>query len=512
MKNKLYIVSLFITCCIIVFLYSYSLKDQTALPSEQWSRSFQVNTEESNFSKLQTVQEENGYTIGLLDFKKFLILSCNMDLECEKERTIDSLNAYKNSWSNKTDAYFIREDALIHSNSSTGETEIAAEVTNFSMTEDTLLYWKEDQTLVVLDKPFSTEKQHFQTDAPIVYAKILNNQVFIITEDKNEELYKLYSLSNELTQLFQFHISSQYILSSLHIIQQSDDTYSLLVDKKIVSGGSSSKMLEAAPFHLTANQSPEFHKLSFIDDETGMTLKDVQSPSLFQGAQGPMITFSSTFFDMSGDKVTEIFAGDFVGDEIAVQAATKPGSRYERSIFLNDHTVAYLKMNGKNRSLEYSSSDEVLKEKSAKIMDGDYKAAAYALIAKFFNGFIFIIIALSWIIITFIFTYLVLLLLQKKRFVYTYETTFIAHIIALFSTETYFLYHFTSVDSLVRTIPFITENWHFIVLLLIAWILSIAPLFVLRYKVSEDTINLFIVYTTFMNLIVLFFLVGPYIF
>ncbi|WP_144509490.1 hypothetical protein [Bacillus sp. FJAT-22090] len=149
MKRKLLVVSGLIICCIIMFLYWSTLKVQIQLPSEQWSRSFQVDSLTSNFSKLQSVSEENGYTLSLLDFRKLVVLSCDMDMICEENRRINRLNTYKNTWSNKTDSYYIRGDSLIQANSSSKETKIASNVSNFSMSDDVIVYWTENRDLTV---------------------------------------------------------------------------------------------------------------------------------------------------------------------------------------------------------------------------------------------------------------------------------------------------------------------------------------------------------------------------
>jgi hypothetical protein len=512
MKNKLLSISILFIVCIVGFLFWFTLQAQRELPSKEWSRSYPVNSDVSNFSTLQSVQEENGYTISLLDFKKLIVLSCDKDMICNENRTHNLLNTYKNSWSDKTDSYFIKDNALVHSNISSGQTEVATNVSNFSKTENTLVYWTEDQEIVVLNSPFTNEKQRFKLNDPVYFVKILDNKIFIITRKDKEDLYTVYNLTDQLSQLFQFNGSSQEILSSLDIIQLNDNNFSLIQDKKIIAGGSSTTKIETALFNLTLNQEPTYSMLSFVEEQSGIALKDIYSPSFYQGTSGPMITFSSTFFDETGEKVTKVFAGNFSDNTIKVNALTKTPNRYERPIFLDEQTVAYFKMKGANRFLEYSSSDELKKKESNGVLAGDYKEAGYTLLGKLFNGFILILFSFVWIIITFIVSYLTVLLLQKLRFAHSHKTAFIVHIITLFSIQTYFIYNFTDIESIIYKIPYISASWEFAVLLVISMILSIIPLYILRYKLIEDTFNLFVVYTTFMNLIVLFFLVGPYLF
>lgn len=511
MKNKLLFISCFILLSITGYLYWSTLQEQIELPSKQWSRSIPIDTIEGNFSKLQSVPEENGYTVSLLDFKKLVVLSCDNDMKCDENRTIESLNTYKNSWSDQTDSYFIRDGTLIHSNVSTGEIEIAKNVVDFSKTGDTLVYWTEDHTIVVLNSPLSSEKQHFKFDEPVVYANSLENQLFIVTEkNKAEELYTLYNLADGVSQLFQFHLSSQGILSSIHIFQQSEDSYSLIIDKKVKSGGTSTKIIESATFNLTSKQSPTFNNISFIESQTGIKLKNIQFPNFYQGPHGPLITFSSSFTDHTDQIVSKIFVGHFTGTTIQSDAVTKTESRYERSVLLNEQTVAYFKMKGANRYLEYSSSDEAIKQDTNRIMEGDYKAAIYTLLTKLFNGFLLILFSFTWIIPTLFISYGFILLLNKMKFARSYQIAFIVHLIVLLSLQMYILYQFTYIENIVNSIPLLTENWHFALLLVTSSILSAVPLLILRYKLSEDNFNICVLYTTFMNLAILFLFVGPY--
>ncbi|MFJ5770348.1 hypothetical protein [Psychrobacillus sp. NPDC093180] len=512
MKNKLIIISTLITLCLAGFQYWITLHIQTQLPSEQWSRSIPIDTMESNFSKLQSVPTENGYTLSLRDLKKLIVLSCNRELDCKEKWTIDKLNTNANSWSDETNSYYMKDHSLIHWNNLDGEKTIAQHVIDFAKTEDTLVYWSDDQKIFVLNSPSPEEEHQFQMSEPVKFAQIIDNQIFIVTKNEKTQLYTLHNLSNQPNKLFQFELNATEILSSLQIIQHSATNYLLLLDKKVSAGGTSTKNIETASFNLTMNQSPIFNELSFVEKQTDLSLNYIQNPAISSGKQGPIITFSSTFNDSSGEKVTKVFVGDFSEKIIQANAVTKSESRYERPILLNEQTVAYLKMTGTNRSLAYSSADEEIKQASSGIMEGDYTAAGYTLIEKLFYGVILVLFSLIWIIITLLITYGTLLTMLKMKVAQSHRIAFFVHIIALLVIQICLLFKFTTIENLITRIPFITENWHFVILLLVSSILSFVPLLMLREKVSEDNFNMFVVYTTFMNLLILFFLIGPYLF
>lgn len=505
MKNRLIAFSLVIILSILGFLYWNSLQDQMKLPSEKWSRTYPIHTVVSNFNKLHSLAEDNGYTISLGDFHKLEVLDCDIDLSCTQNRTIDNLNTYKNSWHTKTDSYFIRENNLIHLNASSEEEIIAKGVANFTMNENKLIYWTEDNDIVL------SQAEKFHTEDPVYYAKIIDDQTFIMTKS-NKDMITVYSLSDNLTQLFSFPVNSQELLLSIDIFETKDNNFTMILDKKIISGGGSTKKIEMVPFNLTTKGAPTFTIQSFEDRLTGINLKNINNPKVYQGEQGPIITFSATMYDPLEGQTNKIYVGEIKEGNIQADPATKAGTRYERSILLNEETIAYLRMKGKERHLAYSSAEPQKVQESSGIMSGDYKAALYSLLGKLFNGLLLIIFAFLWIILTFIVTYGTLFILNRLNYKHAYPTAFVIHLVALFGLQTYFLYQFTNIETIIHNVPFVSNMWEFSIFLIAAILLSVVPLLFVREKVSEDNFNVFSTYSLFMNLAILFLLVGPYIF
>ncbi|WP_313893254.1 hypothetical protein [Psychrobacillus sp.] len=510
MKNKIIWISTLIIAIFISFQYWNALQVQTAFPSEQWSRSFPITTEQSNYSKLQSVAHEDGYTISLLDFKKLVVLSCDSNMICETNRIIDELSTSRNTWSDHENSFYIRDNQLIHSTSQTAEVVIAANVMNFTKTDNTLIYWTEDQQVIVLDQSFSKEQQRLQLAEPITFAKILNNEVFIVTENKKGQYFTVHHVSDQLSKLFTIPVNGPEVLSSMHILQLADGGYSFLLDTDILAGGKRTKTILAAPFDLSLNQSPTFSKLTFVDNEK--QLKNIRFPQIYQSEQGPIITFSASLNDMDGNRVDKVFVSNSFGDVVDVSAVTKIDNRYERSMLINDQTVVYFKMTGPNRSLEYSSSNEQIKQASNGIMEGDYLAAAYAVIGDLFNGLLLILFSFIWITITLAITYGVSSILHRIKLASAYKVAYMIHLIVLFSTQFVFFHKFSLLENLIFRMPYVTESWQFTIVLVASIIISTLPFLIFKYKVSEDTFHSIILYTTFMNVTILFFAIGPYLF
>lgn len=429
---------------------------------------------------------------------------------CETDRIIEGLSTSRNTWSDRENSFYIRDNQLIHSNSQTGEVVIASNVMNFTKSHNTLIYWTEDQQIVVLDQSFSKEQQRLQLAEPITFAKILNNEVFVVTENKKGQYFTVHHLSDQLSKLFTIPVNGAEMLSSMHIIQLAEGGYSFLLDTDILAGGKRTKTILGAPFDLSLNQSPVFSKLTFVDN--GKQLKNIRFPQVYQSEQGPIITFTASLNDMDGNRVDKIFVSNSFGDVVDVNAVTKEDNRYDRSLLINDQTVIYFKMDGSNRSLEYSSSNKHIKQESNGIMEGDYLAAAYAVISDLFNGFLLILISFIWITITLAITYGVFFILHRMKLASAYKVAYMIHLIVLFSTQFIFFHKFSLLENLIFRMPYVTESWQFTIVLVVSIILSMLPFLIFKYKVSEDTFHSIILYTTFMNVIILFFAIGPYLF
>ena len=46
------------------------------------------------------------------------------------------------------------------------------------------MYWTENKDIVILESPFTKEEQRFRADEPVNFVKILEDQIFVVTENK----------------------------------------------------------------------------------------------------------------------------------------------------------------------------------------------------------------------------------------------------------------------------------------------------------------------------------------
>jgi len=508
MNKKLKLLNLLLIILLLVFQYFVVLSDHTALPSQEWSRSFPTNTNSGNYAKIHSVPTDNGYAISLLDFKKMDILDCSAAMDCTLKSTNLELNPYKNTWSDGDVSYFIHEDSLIRSSSSENTT-IASNVENFTKSNQSLVYWLKNNEVVIQqgeDQPIS-----FSPEFPVHTSMIVNEQVFVITNNLQENIYTVLDGANDFVELFQFYLNPSENLSSMQIAGELDSKkYSLLLDTEILSAGKRTKVIRHASFDLSQNQEPSLTKLKFVDQESGSELTDIRFPLLLGGKNGTSITFSAYTYDKTGEKTNNVFSGKYDSPLIKASAVTKKNDYYVQPIFLNDQTIAYFKLDGKEKTLMFSSATEEQRLLSEKVQEGDYKEALFSLIGLLFNGFALVLLSFVWIIPALGIAYGILAILQKSHKAFAHAKTFYLNIFLLLFSQLVSFSTLIHPERMISKAPYLSEVWHVYLVIFIASIACVLPVFLSRTKVTEDNFNSLILYTTAMNLIIILFIIGPY--
>ncbi|MDX1806801.1 MAG: hypothetical protein R3267_07235 [Paenisporosarcina sp.] len=507
MNNKLKIITFIMILLLISFQYSVVLDSQKSLPSEDWSRSFPTNVKSGNYAILKSIPTESGYATSLLDFDKMDLLTCSKDLQCAQVWSNSELNPYKNTWSDAESIYFIKEDSLIHSTTSS-EIEISDNVENFAKSDESLMYWLKDQQVVIQqrdNKPLTHISEY-----PIYTGMIVEEHFFIVTKNTRDNEFIVLDGKNEFKELFKFPINPSENIISIAISFDADLGGRILLDSEIKSGDTRIKALRIATFDLSENQNPAFTKLKFFDKESGAELFDIRSPFMYEGENGSSITLSAYMYNKFGEKVNKIFVGSYSQSPIEVSAVTKKGDLYVEPTFLNDQTIAYFRLNGSERELMFSSSTDEKIAQSDTVLKGDLKEAFYSLITLLFVGLILLLLAFTWIVPGLGLGYGTLAFLQKSRKPYAFTVSLYVNTIGLFISQLVLFATVLHPEKIILKAPYLTEVWHVSLVVIIAGIGCILPVLLSRTKVTEDNCNLLILYTTGLNLFILFLLLGPY--
>ncbi|HLG26531.1 MAG TPA: hypothetical protein VI423_01965 [Paenisporosarcina sp.] len=507
MNKKFKAISIAIILLLVGFQYLIVLDGQKSLPSEDWSRSFPSNVDAGNYANLKSIPTESGYATSLLDFDKMDLLTCTDELQCAQVWSNSELNPYKNTWSDVESTYFIKEDTLISSTTS-GEIAISDNVDDFAISEETLMYWLKDQQVVIHvgDKVPAS----FTSEYPIFSGKIIDEHFFIITKNTRDNEFMVLGGKNEFKELFKFRLKSNENLISMAFSGDSDTQFSLLLETGINSGGVVTKVLRSASFDLTENQNPPFTKLEFFDKDSGAELFDIRSPFLYRGKNSSSITFSAYMYNKYGYKVNKIFVGNYAESPIEVSAVTKQGDLFVQPTFVNDQTIAYFKLIGSEKELMYSSSSDEKIAQSDTILDDDIKEAFYSLISLLFVGLVLLLLAFTWIVPGLGFGYVTLAFLQKLRKPYAFSVSLYVNTFGLVISQLVLFSTVLHPERIVLKAPYLTEDWHVSLVIIIAGIGCILPVLLSRTKVTDDNCNILILYTTGLNLFILFLLLGPY--
>ena len=509
MKKNLLFYTFIIILAVIGFQYWIVLDEQKAHPSEEWSRSLPATVDAGDYSKMQIVPTEEGTGISLFNFKKMDYLECSENMQCTKKWTNSELNPYKNTWSDGDKTYFInKEDSLVLSTANANPITISPNVENFAISGDTLIYWLKDKQILVQQGVH--EPVTFTPEYPVHTAVISDGHVFIVTRNTQENRFALLDGTNDFKELFQFHLNPSENLTSMSITKANDDQFTFLLDTEIISGGARKKVIRNASFNLDENQAPEMKEIAFADQETGSKLTDIRNPVIYESEDGLQITFSAYMVDATGEKVNKVFAGKYDEEFIEALAVTKKGDLYIQPLFVDDQTIAYFKTNGKEKQLMYSSSVEEVRDETANGLKGDTKEAFYNLLTLLFNGFLLVLLSITWLIPALGIGYGTVAVLQKTRNPHAHLIAWWAGTIAMFASQLVLFATAFHPDRIVVASPFLTEVWQVLLLIVITLVLSLLPLFLTRTKVTYDNFNPVILYTFGMNLVILFLLIGPY--
>lgn len=431
-------------------------------------------------------------------------LSCSEDLQCTPVSSNSELNVYKNTWSDGDTTYFLKEDTFIQSTAN-GEKVIAESVENFAKSDDMLMYWLKNKQVVI--QQGLNEFISYATEYPIYTGEIVDEHFFIVTTNTRDNEFKILDGNNELKELFTFHLNSTENLYSLTITIESDNRFSLLLETGVNSGGAVSKVLRDVSFDLTENQNPPFTKLEFFDKESGAELFDIRHPLLHQGENGRSITFSAYMYDKYGVKVNKIFVGDYTPSQIEASAVTKKGDFFVNPTFITDETIAYFKLNGNDKELMYSSSTDEKLAKSGAILKGDFIEAFYSLISLLFIGIVLLLLSFTWIVPGLSVDYGTQAILYKFH---SFSVSVYVNTIGLVITQIVLFSTILHPEKIVLKAPYLSEDWHVFLVVILAEVLCVLPVLLSRTKVSEDNFNTLILHTTGLNLFILFLIFGPY--
>ncbi|WP_075618390.1 hypothetical protein [Paenisporosarcina indica] len=511
MPRTMKYISLGIVLLMIVFQFWIVLNEQRTPSSSEWSRSFPSNVPAGDYAKIGSVPNEKGYAISLLNFKKMDLLQCSEEMQCTNTWSKSEVDPYKNTWSDGDTTYFItKDDSFIHSTSDDGDTEISPNVENFSKSDQTLVYWLTDQQVMIQQD--DNQPVTYKTEFPIYTTLIADEHVFVVTQNIQKNLYIVLDGTNDFKELFQFRLSPNESISTMLISSDYGipGKYRLLLDMSKSSGGSITKVIRDMSFDLSEHQTADMSKLTFVDRNSDSNLFNVRNVFLQDDKTGTKITFSALMYDSYGEIVNKVFTGNYDDLVIEADAVTKKGDAYINPIFVNDGTIAYFRLDGDKKHLMYSSSSDAKIAQSADGLKGDVKESLFTLISLVFNGLVLILLSITWLIPTLILGYGTLSLLNKLYKPYAYTVAFYVNTIALVVSQLVLFNTLFNSEQIVSKAPYLTEAWHVSVVIIISGLLSILPVLLTRTKVNDDNFNMLILYTSGINLVCLFFLLGPY--
>lgn len=509
MKSKLTWISILLLLILLGFQYGVTLKEHLKLPSAEWSRVLSLYEGKSNYASIQSVKEEKGYTVTLKDLQKQDVFLCGNDLEsCSHHRTISDGATHKYTYNDQQNSYYIEENQLVLMNSE--GRKVIADASNFTVGENRIAYWNDDFQVVLVDKDTLEELKKFQMEKPVKSGSFIDEQLLILTEDAKSRVLTGYFEKNMSQPLFSFPVKASENLQSIFLFSPTEGKFGLLLDIEILAGGGRSKHISYAEFDDGAEQKLQFKKLSFKDAESGSRLDDIRNPYVLEGDQDSKIAFSAGGYDTSGQYATRIFVGDFSVDGISAYAVTKSDELYSRPHLPDQENVLIFAIDGKEKSLAYSSADQEKVANSSNVRDGDVKTAFIKLLTLFAHGMVLLLVSFLWFLPALGITYGIQAGFRKMYKTISEQNLFYLHSIVLFMAQLIIFTKVFYLEQFIGNIPYVTQLWQLILMLAISIVISMLPISLFRKRLTEENFNSSIMYVTFMNLAILLIIIGPY--
>lgn len=503
MKKSFKFITILLMIICLSFQYSIALKEQKLPPSPDWSRSFETDNQGSKYFKLQSVPTDKGYSVSRTTFKQWDYVECTYDLDCQELWSIDDFNYKKKTWSDGHTSYFIKDDTLFRSTTHGVNTAISSSVVDFTKTKDILVYWKTDNKLVV--QKGSDEPQEYVTDEPVWSSIVVDDQVFIVSKSVITNKVSISKVNETITPYTHFLSKSYETIHSMGIFSLNEDQYVLYLEIGMKEAGSRKKTLRTAVLSKTNPVDYKLSDINFFDKESGEKLRNMNYPSFYIGTNKILLTFSAT--KSSGN---HIFVAEFNPKLIEASAVSKSDNYYSHPLMINEDTVIYYKETRSGKVMMYSSKLEEKREASVIGLKGDALEAFHLLFAHLFKGILLAMLSVLWIVPATFFSYLVVNQLGKYDNQLKYFWMYIAYMVTLLITQFLLFSQLLHPETMVSQMIYLSETWHIYMILLIATIVSVLPVFLSLTKLDDDNTNRAIVHATILNLFTLFILIGPY--
>lgn len=509
--KRLVIAGIVIVLFLLSFQYYVVFKEQTALPSEDWSRAYSIDLEPSNYTGIQSVPSDSGYTVSLIDLKNDLtVVSCGPDMACKLNRKLEKINTYKNTWSDNHNTYYIKFDKLNHWENGK-ESIVAEEVEDFIVNGEKLIYWNDDHEVTVINRDTLEVIDQFTMDLPLYSMEQVGSRIFIVLADPNRTNYPVYLYDGKLTKLFTIPVLYTESLLDVNIVAKGNDNHYLFFRKKVTEGGGTLNLYLTAPFNLQNSDQQISPKLvNFQDKESGDKLQDIINVAFYQLDESTRLTFSAATYDLSGNKIYKLYTGDYEEESLLVTPLTKKSERYSRPEQIADDTILFFRLKGNERYLNYASSDPAVVADSSKVREGDYKESMYQLITVLSKGLLLVLLSFIWLIPGLAIVYGIQNIWKRNDRSISLKWLVAIYSVSLLCFQAFAFMKIMNGQFMIANTPYISTAGQFVGLLLLSMVLTVLPIVVTRMKIIDDHFNSIIFYISLLNLTALFVLIGPY--
>ncbi|MFS1511581.1 hypothetical protein VQL36_03970 [Chengkuizengella sp. SCS-71B] len=402
-RRKAFILPFIFTLFIIGLLLYLDLQDETSLPSEEWSRSMALQTQEDYISKPFILEDGDLYHIYSPTKKSVSHLVVDESLEVQSHVKLPVIvPSNSNMWAVGNELIFIKNNT-IQKYDRDSITELGHDVEGLVANQDQVVFWKE-QELHVLNPTTLENKQIFETTHPIYDVLIdeRTNSILILTREDNIHLGVTFLLNKndmfEVNNLSPITISDRDDITSTSFAIHNKEIDILIGTTAIEAGARTYHTYHTVANVDNASIETNTTKLTIYEEGSNRKIDDAQNLVITNKEGVRTIIFSAK--GKSGKQRENANIYEAYNEDNQWLAKTRSTSRYlsKKAQWLNGESLIWIEFTGGEYALYGASMNEEAINNSMETTKEDWLFAASTTITGLFtSGFTIFIIGI-WIV------------------------------------------------------------------------------------------------------------------
>ncbi|PLT28507.1 hypothetical protein [Peribacillus deserti] len=508
MTKRAYFYPFVILVILLAILFAENIRLETKLPSEGWSRSYNLKAESSSLAKPFTLNQIAYFS----EDNQIAEIACTDTMECTKKtRAKTAVPGNSEIWIDNTKTVY--QDGTNLFLVKNGETsQIAADITNVKTSENFVLYWK-DQKLYQFNPSTEKSKLVSSFDYPITDITFFN-KTFVVAEEVNRGKFQLTYFNENRTDFKAIPLPDiTFIngenLEGIKYSQQGDSLFFMLNTMRLSQGNKEYDLLEFVQDIYQTQKTPKLQKVELADYETGTALQNPRNMNFRQKQSGGELLFSAYGHRFSKYEGYNLYSAEKVNGIWRAKRVSTTKDLPVQPFWLGDDKILWTNFTGKMNTLYGTASNSEAIHKSEKITKEDMKFAAANTVSGSFGSFIILLFTMLWVILPCIY-FTVLFFVKGNLFEDETKRWIVLIPILLYTVSQLYTFN-TSFrkESYIFAPDYLTFQGSFIVWPVIVALISWGLLKISKIRDVNPAGRFF--YFAVIDTLIIVFLIGPYV-